>query len=121
MSKILIVDDEKEICDLLKRRFNAEGLNTLTANDGDEGLQLMRSERPNVVVLDIGMPHTDGYTFVKEVQRDKAINKIPILILTAKDRMQEVFKAERIENYYLKPFDIDKLMVKVRGIVNGNT
>lgn len=120
MNKILIIDDETEICQLLTKRFQANGFSTFSANDGAQGLKCMRTEKPDVVVLDIGMQVMDGYTFVKEVRRHPDINQIPILILTAKDKMQDLFKMERIEHYFLKPFDIEKLLAKVKEIIKND-
>lgn len=91
---ILIIDDEVELLDLLKIRLQDAGYEVYTAVDGQEGLEKARAQRPDLIVLDILMPNKDGYTFVQESRRDKSISDIPILILTAKAAMQDLFKMQ---------------------------
>lgn len=117
MSKVLIVDDEEDIRELLKNRFTANGFSTLDTDQGTQGLAMMENENPDIVILDISMQEMDGHTFVKEARRNQKIKDIPIMILTAKDKMQEIFRMERVNHYFLKPFDIDKLMAKAKEIV----
>ncbi|MBL7151280.1 MAG: response regulator [Candidatus Omnitrophica bacterium] len=115
---ILIIDDEVELLDLLKIRLQDAGYEVYTAPDGKEGLEKARAQRPDLIVLDILMPNKDGYAFVKESRRDKSINGIPIIILTAKAAMQDLFKMQGVSDYIMKPFEARELMQRIEKLLN---
>ena len=112
--KILIIDDEPEMVELIKLRLQANNLEVITASEGEEGLDKMIKDKPDLVILDIMMPNMDGYSFLRETRRDPFIAKIPIIVLTAKPDMKDLFGLEGIKDYIIKPFEADELMQKIK-------
>ena len=115
MSKILIADDEPHIRLLLGRileDFEDDGVELLTANDGAEALEIIKSEKPNLVFLDVMMPRISGFDVCQKVKVDLRLEKIYIVMLTAKG--QEIDKQRGLEVgadiYITKPFDPDKIL-----------
>ena len=80
--KVLLVEDEELIQNLLQRRLGDEGLEVLSAKDGQEGLQIMRQARPDVVLLDIIMPKKNGFQVLEEMQKDENLRNIPVIIIS---------------------------------------
>lgn len=112
--KILVIDDEPELVKMVKMRLEANNYEVITALDGQEGLEKTRSEKPDLILLDILMPNKDGYTFVKEVKVDESIKHIPIIVLTAKPGMKDLFGIEGIKDYIVKPFEDKELLEKIK-------
>ena len=112
--KILVVDDEKNIVDLLAHNLKKEGYEVLVAYDGEEGLNLALTENPEVVLLDIMMPKMDGFEVCKSI-REKS--QVPIIMLTA--RAEELDKVLGLElgadDYVTKPFGARELMARVKS------
>lgn len=113
--KILIVDDEVHIRALLEQTLEDledEGVKLLLAQDGEEGLQYIKEEKPDLVLLDIMMPKINGYEICEQIKRDPSLSDTYIILLTAKG--QAIDKARGVEvqaNYYLtKPFDPDDIL-----------
>jgi len=113
--KILIVDDEPAIIDLIKINLELEGFETISANNGKIGVDLATSEKPDLVVLDIMMPVMDGFESAKHIRE---LN-IPIIMLTAKNTMAD--KLEGLENgvddYMTKPFDARELVARIKTVL----
>jgi len=116
--KILIVDDEPDFISMLKMRLEAGGYDIISASDGREGLQKAQKETPNLILLDILMPEKDGYTTLRELREKKNTKSIPIIVLTAKPEMKELFEMEGIKDYILKPFDNNDLLIKIKKALN---
>ncbi|MBO8434175.1 MAG: response regulator transcription factor [Tyzzerella sp.] len=112
--KILVVDDEKAIADIIKFNLKKEGYEVITAGDGEEGVIKAFTENPDLILLDIMMPKIDGYEACKRI-REKL--SIPIIMLTA--RAEEVDKVLGLElgadDYVTKPFGIRELMARVKA------
>jgi two-component system response regulator VicR len=112
--KILIVDDEKNIVDIVKYNLRKEGYETLEAYDGEEGLELALAHNPELILLDIMMPKIDGYEVCRRI-REKM--QTPIIMLTA--RAEEVDKVMGFElgadDYVTKPFGVRELMARVKA------
>ena len=112
--KILVVDDEKSIADIIKFNLKKEGYEVITAGDGEEGVIKAFTENPDLILLDIMMPKIDGYEACKRI-REKL--SIPIIMLTA--RAEEVDKVLGLElgadDYVTKPFGIRELMARVKA------
>jgi len=114
--KILIVDDEVHIKMLLEQTLeeleDEFGVELLTASDGEEGLELIQKERPDLVFLDIMMPKMNGYEVCRIVMEDEALRDVKIILLTAKG--QEVDRKQGLElgakMYMTKPFDPDEIL-----------
>ena len=114
--KILVIDDDLEVVELVRRRLEANQYEVLTANDGASGFALLTDHKPDLIVLDVLMPHMDGYSFVQEIKRHGNLRDIPILIVTAKDEMQELFIAEGVNSFLIKPFKTEVFLEKVRQL-----
>jgi diguanylate cyclase (GGDEF)-like protein len=117
MSKILIVDDEPTIVELLEEHLQSEGYDTVHAFSGEEALQLLEHEVPDLVLLDLMLPGMDGYEVCRLMQRDARLNHIPVIMLTARSAVQNrVLGYQRgADDYVIKPFDPDELSVRVRA------
>ncbi len=115
-AKILVVDDEKPIADILKYSLEQEGFKVLLAFDGDKALQLTLEERPDLVVLDIMLPGKDGFTVCREIRKKLSV---PILMLTAKDAETDKVLGLELgaDDYVTKPFSTRELVARVRAIL----
>ncbi|MEA5056840.1 MAG: response regulator [Anaerotignum propionicum] len=112
--KILIVDDEKNIVDIIAFNLKKEGYKVLRASDGAEGVRLTMEENPDLILLDIMMPKMDGYEACKKIREKK---NTPIIMLTA--RAEELDKVLGLElgadDYVTKPFGVRELMARVKA------
>lgn len=112
--KILIVDDEKNIVDILKFNLRKEGFDTIEAYDGKQALDMFESEKPDLILLDIMLPEYDGFTVCKKIRQT---SNVPILMLTARE--EEVDKVLGLElgadDYVTKPFSPRELMARVKA------
>ena len=82
---ILVIDDEVDILDLLEMILELEGYCVITAGDGNQGLQLAKTHRPDLILLDLMMPEMDGFEVVERLRQDERWKSIPIVVVTAKD------------------------------------
>jgi DNA-binding response OmpR family regulator len=116
MGKILIVEDEKDLATLLEFNLNKEGYKTVKAGDGELGLKFLKSEKPDLVLLDIMLPKLDGFDFLKAARQDL---KVPVIILTAKkDEFDKVLGLELgADDYVTKPFSIRELMARIKTVL----
>jgi len=122
--KVLIVDDEVHIRMLLEQTLEELeedcGVEILSAQNGEEGLELIRSEKPDVVFLDIMMPKLNGYEVCQRVKEDPEVNGVGIVLLTAKG--QEVDRRQGLElgasRYMTKPFDPDEVLKVAKELLN---
>ena len=111
--KILVVDDEQQLALAVKIRLQSRGYQVVTASDGQQGLELVERENPDLIILDVLMPVMDGYSCLREINTRFGRSKIPIIILTARDRMKDLFELEGIEDYVIKPFDHEDLLMRI--------
>ncbi len=118
--KILVVEDEEDIRNLIQLRFEKEGFRVATAPDGEIALRKARSEAPNLIVLDLMLPKKDGLSVCKELKGDEATKRIPILMLTAKaEEVDRVLGFELgADDYLTKPFSPRELVLRVKAILN---
>src|SRR5690349_9392399 len=118
MPKILIVDDDKNILDLLQLMLSREGHTTVIARDGKAGLAMAQQEHPDLIILDVMMPEMDGFSVSGALFKDPAMRKIPILILTAKGNARGIL--ELVPNVTIcmdKPFETADLLKNVRKLL----
>ncbi len=117
--KILIVDDEAELVDLVKIRLEAEGYEVLKAFDGQEGLDKAKLEKPDLILLDIMMPKMDGYKVCGLLKMDARFKKIPIILFSAKAQKEDAELAKEIgaDLYITKPFEASVLLAKIRELL----
>ena len=111
--KILIVDDEQQLALAVKIRLQSRGYQVATAGDGRQALEAIEKDRPDLVILDILMPVMDGYSCIREMNNRFGRGKIPVIVLTARDRMKDLFDLEGIEDYVVKPFDHEDLLARI--------
>ena len=120
MSKVLVVDDEKDVVYLIKVLMEREKLDVLEAYNGLEAYNRLTSKDPNkvlpdVIILDIMMPEMDGYTLQSKLQEIDELSHIPIVILTAKGQMKDLFElASNIFAFVEKPFEPKNLVKTVK-------
>ena len=117
MKKILIVDDNPDIVNLVKVRLEANHYQALAAYDGEEALKVVAQQKPDLMIVDIIMPKVDGYNFVKEIKSNKETREIPIIILTAKEKMKDLFAIEGVADYIIKPFKDEELIGKIKTLL----
>jgi len=111
--KILIIDDEEDFIATMRERLDYEGYEVVSASDGDEGLDAVERERPDLVVLDIMMPKLNGYAFLKMLQSRHPYGKIAVVICTARGDIMDAVKSEGISGFLVKPFDPAELVTMV--------
>ncbi|MFH1681711.1 MAG: response regulator [Candidatus Eisenbacteria bacterium] len=118
--KILVVDDEVYILHILDFSLGAEGYEVLTAADGEEALRVARTEKPDLIVLDIMMPKVDGFEACRRLKADPETSPIPVILLTAKGR--EVDRQMGMEvgadDYIVKPLSPIRLIEKIENYLN---
>ena len=119
MPKVVIVEDELTLSETLANNLEEEGFEVHVSHDGDDGLTLIRAERPDLIVLDIMLPALDGLSVCRIVRRDTTISHIPIIMLTA--RGTEVDKIVGLESgaddYIVKPFGLGEFLARVRAVL----
>ena len=115
-SKILIVEDDKTLIDVLKYNFSKEGYRVVTAIDGLQGLEVARAEKPDIIILDIMLPKLDGLEVCRILRKEMTT---PILMLTAK--VEEIDKVVGLElgadDYITKPFSLRELLARIRAML----
>jgi CheY-like chemotaxis protein len=119
--KILLVDDDKGIVEVVKKVLEEIEYDVVTAYDGKEGLEKVKCDDPDLIVLDIRMPLMNGYEFMRALREEKFNQNtpmIPVIMLTAKEEMKEVFKMEGAKGYLLKPVDPTSLIRKIQECLN---
>ncbi len=118
--KILIIEDDKKIADLVKLYLEKDGFNVATANDGKQGLEKFTRENPDLIILDLMLPEIDGLTVAKSV---RVKNSTPIIMLTAKD--EEIDKIVGLEigadDYVAKPFSPKELVARVKAVLRRSS
>ena len=119
IKKVLIADDEQNIVISLDFLLRREGFEVLVAADGEEALAKIRSDRPDLVLLDVMMPKMDGFGVCQALRADPELASIRVLMLTAKGRDTEVTKGLGLgaDAYMTKPFSTKELVVKVRALL----
>lgn len=116
---ILIVEDEQDIRELLAYNLEKEGYATVQAADGKEGLELARSRKPDLILLDLMLPKMDGLAVCRELERDSGTVRIPIIMLTARgEDVDRILGFELgADDYVVKPFNIRELLLRIRAIL----
>ncbi len=117
--KILLVDDESDLIYGMKIQLEASGFEVITANDGQEGLNKARKERPDLIVLDIMLPKIDGYKVCRMVKFDEKYKAIRVIIYTGRAQPADEKLAFEVgaDAYLTKPFDPKKLLAKIRELL----
>lgn len=119
MSKILVIDDDTAINELIKVNLELEGYTVLQAYDGVKGFALCKQELPSLVILDVMMPEVDGFTVAQRIRKYDDTKEIPILMLTALSQLNDKVTGFNIgvDDYLVKPFEMEELQVRVRALL----
>jgi len=119
-AKILVVDDEVNITQILEFSMGAEGYEVITASNGEEAIDKARKEQPDLIILDIMMPRIDGYEACRILKANPLTKNIPVVLLTAKGR--DVDKRLGYEvgatDYIVKPFSPNKLLERINELLS---
>lgn len=120
MANILVVDDDPSIVEILQFLLMKEKHTVFVARDGKAGLKMAQDSRPDLIILDVMMPEMDGFSVSGILYKDPAMRKIPIIILTAKGNMRDIFEmVPNVGMYMDKPFESEDLVKNVRKLLNS--
>lgn len=114
--KILIVDDDTNICELLRLYIEKEGFSTVIANDGEQAISVFSKEQPNLVLLDIMLPKLDGWQVCREIRKT---SDCPIIMLTAKGEVFDKILGLELgaDDYVVKPFEAKEVVARIRAVL----
>lgn len=119
---ILVIDDEKDLLELVRANLERNGFDVVTAADGRSGLEVARRRSPNLIILDLMMPGIDGLEVCREIRGDEKIQLIPVIMLTA--RAEEADRVVGLEigadDYVVKPFSPRELLARVKAHLRRN-
>ena len=120
MNRILIIDDDRELCALIKRSVQSENIEADFCNTGKEGLQKLKEREYQLVVLDVMMPGMDGFETLEEIRKE---NSLPILMFTSKNDSISKVRGLRAgaDDYLTKPFDMDELIARIVSLIRRYT
>jgi two-component system, cell cycle response regulator DivK len=122
MRKVLLVEDNEMNRDMLSRRLIRRGFEVVFAADGQQGVDLARSEKPDIILMDMSLPVMDGWEATRRIKADDAMRRIPLIGLTAHamsgDR-EKVIEAG-CDDYDSKPVEIDRLLGKINRLLNAD-
>ena len=120
MNKVLIIDDDKELCVLIKRSVLSEDIEADFCNTGKEGLQKLKEKEYQLVILDVMMPGMDGFETLEEIRKE---NSLPILMFTSKNDSASKVRGLRAgaDDYLTKPFDMDELIARIISLIRRYT
>lgn len=115
VDKILIVDDDRNICDLLRIYLEKEGYSTIISYNGEEAMVKFNALNPNIVLLDIMLPGMDGWQICREIRK---VSSVPILILTAKGEVFDKVLGLELgaDDYIVKPFDTKEVLARIKAV-----
>jgi DNA-binding response OmpR family regulator len=117
--KILLVDDEVELVEMIKMRLEANGYDVITAYDGLEALSKARSENPDLILLDLMLPKMDGYKVCRTLKFDEKYKHIFIIMFTARAQGEDEKMGKEVgaDRYIVKPFEPQKLIAKIKELL----
>ncbi len=116
-AKILVVDDEPDVLQLIKSRLELNRYEVVTASNGDEGIERAAAEQPDVILLDVLMPEKNGYATCRELRDRPDTSGIPVIFLTAKGRKEDMVEGTwaGAVGYIVKPYDPKQLLETIEG------
>ncbi|MCK9595338.1 MAG: response regulator [Candidatus Omnitrophica bacterium] len=114
-AKILLVDDEPVVREIVGKKLAQKDYEVYTAADGDEGMRCARDNRPNLILLDLRMPNKDGLDMLKELKQDKVLCEVPVIVVSARSSFQEIREGRDLgaAAYVVKPVQFSDLMFYV--------
>lgn len=122
MKKILLVDDEPNIIMSLEYTFKKQNFEVFIARDGQEALEILKSEQPDLIILDIMMPNVDGYATIESVKKNDKLTHCKVIFLSAKNKESDIEKGMQLgaNAYMTKPFSIKKLVEQVNELLSSS-
>ena len=114
MKTILIVEDESRTVDMLRLILAKAGYQVISAENGQEGIEKAKNEHPDLIISDVLMPVMDGFAFLKELKKNPATVRIPVIILTARGHMEDAFLAFGADDFIEKPSETSVLLTKIK-------
>lgn len=119
MAKVLIVDDDELVRDLVRHKLTRAGFDVIDAGDGERALELLAAEPPDVVVLDAMMPGIDGFEVLRTIREQAGLAALPVVMLTARDQEEDVLNGLTLgaQDYIVKPFLPDEVVLRIRRLV----
>jgi len=119
--KILLVDDEPDLVQVVAMRLQVAGYEVVSAYDGQAGLEKVKEVKPDLVILDLMMPKLDGYKACRLLKFDERTKKIPVLIFTARAQEQDIKLATECgaDAYLTKPFEAQVLLEKIKDLLEA--
>lgn len=117
--RILVVDDEVQLVEMVKIRLESAGYDVISAYDGQEALERAKRDKPDLIILDLMLPKMDGYKVCGLLKSDSRYAKIPIIMFTARAREEDEALGRELgaEGYIIKPFDPKLLLAKIKELV----
>lgn len=117
MAKILLIEDEVTIQELVRFNLEKEGFTVMVAEDGEKGLEMVKREKPDLVLLDLMLPILNGYDVCKSIRADKETGTMPIIILSARDEIADKVIGLELgaDDYMTKPFSPRELSARIRA------
>jgi twitching motility two-component system response regulator PilH len=121
MARILIVDDSPTEIHVLKTMLEKNGYETLAATSGEEGVEVARAEKPDLILMDIVMPGLNGFQATRQLTKDEATSSIPVIIVTTKDQETDKYwgKKQGASEYITKPASEQELIGKIKDALAG--
>ncbi len=119
--KILLADDEKDICDIMAKKIAHEGYHVIVAKDGEEAWGKIQSEDPDIILLDLNMPKMDGFQVLQQLRQNPPSKKWqPVVIISARSELQDMQKGFSLEadHYLAKPCNINDILNAIRLMLN---
>jgi len=114
---LLIIDDEEDLRDTVEYKFKAGGFNVVTAVDGLDGLEKLKTVKPDLIILDMNMPRMNGLQFYQKIKGADEKPKHPVLVLTARANMEQLFRDLDVDGFIVKPFELDQLIKEAETII----
>ena len=118
--RILLIEDEKDMVEAVRLRLEANNYEVITSSDGAEGLSKARSEKPDLIILDVMLPKLDGFKVCRMLKFDDHYNEIPIIMFTAKTQEADVARGREVgaDAYVKKPFTSEELIKVIRDLLD---
>jgi len=118
--KLLVVDDEKEIVEVLKKRLVQEGYDVVVAYDGEEALVKVKGDNPDIILMDLMMPKLNGFEVLKEIREKFQDKWRPVIIISAKSELDSVRQAYSLDadHYLTKPCTIENILRGIRTMIS---
>ena len=117
--RILVVDDEQDLVVMISKALRYQGYEVITANDGQEGLEKAKTEKPDLIVLDLMLPRINGYKVCGLLKKDTRYAKIPVILFTAKANAEDIELGKKVgaDAYITKPYERDALLSKIEELI----